>query len=376
MEKKTKITEYFASVETTKEHKGYFCSVGEALTIVILGSICGLKNVSQIQQWAADSRTREFLANHFSIESVPCYYWMLCLLKIINPKSLNRCFSKWVQSLLPDTKKGLTLSVDGKTVRSTEKMESYESPMHIVSAHIAELGITFGQYTVRDKSNEIPAVRELLSLLDIEGCLVVADALNCQKDTARVIAGGKADYLLSVKDNHPSLKKDIEDYVQDESLRKTMDTHKITEKNRERIETRTAYSTEDIAWLYGRKEWANLNCIGAVHTQFASKKGTTDEWHYFISSRRLTAEELLRHARLEWSVESMHWLLDVHFDEDFCRVEDENVQQNLNIVRKIALNTVKLFKEKKSLKRPLSKIMFDCLLNTQNILPILASGIS
>jgi predicted transposase YbfD/YdcC len=296
---------------------------------------------------------------------------MLCLLKIINPKSLNGCFSNWVESLLPDTKKGLTLSVDGKTVRSTEKMDRYESPMHIVSAQIAELGITFGQYAVRDKSNEIPAVRELLNLLDIGGCLVVADALNCQKETAKVIVEGKADYLLSVKDNHPTLKKDIEDYVQDDSLCKTMDTHEITEKNRERIETRTAYSTDDIDWLYGRKEWANLACIGAVHTQFSSKKGATDEWHYFISSRRLTAEELLRHARLEWSVESMHWLLDVHFEEDFCRVEDETVQQNLNIVRKIALNNVKLFKEKSKTKRPLSKIMFDCLLDSQFLLSVM-----
>jgi predicted transposase YbfD/YdcC len=269
-----------------------------------------------------------------------------------------------VQSLLPESKEGLTLSVDGKTVRSTEKMSSYESPMHIVSAHIAELGITFGQNAVRDKSNEIPAVRELLSLLDIEGCLVVADALNCQKGTAKVITDGKADYLLSVKDNHPTLKRDIEDYVQDDTLRKTMDKHEITEKNRERIEKRTAYSTADIDWLYGRKEWAHLACIGAVHTQFTSKKGTTDEWHYFISSRKLTAEELLKHTRLEWSVESMHWLLDVHFEEDFCRVENENIQQNLNIIRQIALNTVKLFKDKNNLKRPLSKNLYSTTINS------------
>jgi hypothetical protein len=224
MEEKTKIIEYFADVETTEEHKGYFCSVGETLTIVILGSLCGLRNVSQIHQWAKNTRTSEFLSKHFGIVKIPCYYWMLCLLKIIEPKSLNRCFANWIQSLLPDSKKGLTLSVDGKTICSTEKMDKYESPIHIVSAHIAELGITFGQYTVKDKSNEIPAVQSLLGLLDIEDCLVVADALNCQKDTANIIIKGKADYLLSVKDNHKTLKKDIEDYVQDDSLRKTMDT--------------------------------------------------------------------------------------------------------------------------------------------------------
>ncbi len=371
MKKSIKITEYFADVETTEEHKGYFCSVGETLTIVILGSICGLKNVSQIHQWAANSRINTFLGEQFNIRAIPCYYWMLCLMKIIDPNSLNQCFSNWVQSVLPSSKKCLTLSVDGKTVRSTEKMDSYESPMHIVSAHIAELGITFGQCAVKDKSNEIPAVQELLRLLDIEGCLVVADALNCQKDTAKVIVKGKADYLLSVKDNQPTLKKDIEDYVGDDSLRKTMDSCETIEKNRERIEKRTAYSTDDIEWLYGREAWESLACIGAIHTQFTGKKGTSDEWHYYISSRKLSAEELLRHARLEWSVESMHWLLDVHFEEDSCRIEDENVQQNLNIIRKIALNTLKLFKDKSNCKRPLSKIMFDCLLNPDYLRSIL-----
>ncbi len=228
MKKEGKISGYFVDVETTEEHEGYFCSVGETLTIVILGSLCGLRNVSQIHQWAKSDRICEFLAKHFEIRKVPCYYWMLCLIKIIEPKSLSRCFSKWVQSMLPESKDGLTLSVDGKTIRSTEKMEAYESPLHIVSAHIAELGITFGQYTVKDKSNEIPAVQELLNLLNIEGCLVVADALNCQKKTAKTVIDGKADYLLSVKDNQPTLKKDIEDYVQDKALRKTMDTRKFS----------------------------------------------------------------------------------------------------------------------------------------------------
>jgi hypothetical protein len=81
-----------------------------------------------------------------------------------------------------------------------------------------------------------------------------------------------------------------------------------------------------------------------VNRRFTTKKGVTNEWHYYISSRKLTAEELLKHSRLEWSVETMHWLLDVHFGEDFCRVEDENVQQTLNIVRKIALNSGNLRK--------------------------------
>jgi predicted transposase YbfD/YdcC len=224
---------------------------------------------------------------------------------------------------------------------------------------------------VGGKSNEIPAVRELLGQLKIEGCMVVADALNCQKETAKTIVAGKADYLLGVKDNQKTLKADIAAYVQDGALRKKMGAFETLEKTGGRVERRRAYATGDVGWLPGREGWANLSFIGAVNTQFTTKDGESDEWHYYISSRKLTAEELLRHARLEWSVETMHWLLDVHFREDDCRIEDENVQQNLNMLRKTVLNSIKLFKAKTKSKKPLSKIMLDCLLNPLNILPLL-----
>jgi predicted transposase YbfD/YdcC len=325
MEKTMFISEYFSELETTKEYAGYFCSVGEAVTIIILGSFCGLRNVSQIHQWATDPRVSAFLREEFGIKNVPCYYWLLSLLKIIEPKSLNRCFIGWVESLLPDGVKDLTVSLDGKTICSTAKMERYESPLHIVSAQIAELGITFGQETVAGKSNEIPAVRELLKLLNIKGCVVVADALHCQKETAKAVLESNADYLLSVKDNQQTLKEDIADYVADDQLRSAMDTCETLEKNSGRIERRTAFSTR-ADWLESRENWPGLVCVGAINTQFTTKKGTSNEWHYYISSRPLTAEELLHHARMEWSVETMHWLLDVHFSEDYCRIEDENVQ--------------------------------------------------
>ncbi len=373
MNKHYKLAEYFSEVETVREHNGYFCDIGDVLTIVILGSLCGLRNVNQIHQWASSARVSTFLAQHFGIMKIPCYYWLLCLLKLIEPKSLSHCFTQWAQSLSPGGAQGLTLALDGKTIRSTGKMARHDSALHIVSAHVAELGVTFGQRTVCGKSNEIPAVRELLGQLRIQGCLVVADALHCQKETAKAIADGKAEYLLNVKDNQPDLKKDIEAYVQDDVLRKAMDTHETREKNGGRLETRTAFATRETGWLHGGKQWAGLVCVGAINTRFATHKGTTNEWHYYISSRALTASELLRRARLEWSVETMHWLLDVHFGEDFCRVEDLNVQQNLNIVRKIALNCVKTHKRKSALASPLSKMMFDCLLDCEKLIPVLQS---
>lgn len=358
-------------VETTKEYNGYFCSVAEAITIVILGSISGLKNVSQIHQWAADDRVSGFLKEKFGIMDVPCYYWLLCLLKLVEPVSLNRCFNAWVKSMMPESMDGMTISLDGKTIRSTEKMESYESPLHIVSAQVSELGMTFAQKSVEGKSNEIPAVQKLLKELEISGCIIIADALNCQKETAKAVISRGADYVLSVKDNQPSMKREIADYVGDAVLRGKMDRASQTEKNRDRVEKRSAFVTKEIGWLAGREEWAGLSSIGAVHTEFETKKGKTEEWHYYISSRGLTATELLHHARMEWSVETMHWLLDVHFGEDLCRVEDRNVQENLNMLRKAALNLIKRHKERAGSKRSMSKIMFDCLLNPYVISEIL-----
>lgn len=367
------IIEIFDTVETEREYDGYFYSVGEMLRVVILGSICGLKNLKQIHQWATNDRVSEFLKEKFGISRLPCYYWFLCILKLVKPASLNACFVKWVQMMLPAEMRGKTIAIDGKTIRSTGKMRSYESPLHIVSAQLGELGLTFGQKSVNDKSNEIPAVQELLGELTISGCLVVADALNCQKETARLAIAGGADYLLSVKDNQPALKGDIEEYVQDTELRQAMKTSATQEQSRDRFEIRTAYITNDISWLPDAGNWEHLTTLGAIHTQFKTADKTTSEWHYYISSRDLTADELLHYARTEWSVETMHWMLDVHFSEDFCRVEDKNTQQNLNIIRKIALNILKSYKQNTSSKRPVSNIMFDCLLDCQHLLAVYSS---
>ena len=273
--------------------------------------------------------------------------------------------------MLPEERKGLTVSLDGKTVRSTSKMESYDSPLHIISAQISELGITFASKSVEGKSNEIPAVQQLIDELDIRDCLVTADALNCQRETAEAIIRGKGDYLLDVKGNQPVLEEEIREYVQDESLRKTMDCTSTTEKSRDRVETRTAYTTADIGWLYGREKWKNLSCIGAIKTEFERKGVKTEEWHYYISSRTLTSLELLHHARMEWAVESMHWILDVHYSEDFCRIVNRTIQQNLNMLRKFALSLIKRFKTDSNSKHPLSQIMFNCLLNPSDICTVL-----
>ena len=373
-------------LETEREYDGYFCSIKAAVIIVILGSLCDLQSVKKIHAWATTEHVRKFLEETFGIKRIPCYWWLLSLLGIIRPESLNECMKQWVASVVPELaakleaeeneqskqkKKTLTIAIDGKEIRSTGKMKKYDNPLHIISAQIGELGLTLAQRTVATKSNEIPAVPELIKELAIPGCMVVADAMNCQIETAEAIVEAKADYLLSAKGNQQALMNDIAEYVHDTKLRAEMDRVSRTERGHGRKETRRAYTSADVSWQPGGRVWPELKCIGAIHTRFETSKGVTEEWHYYISSKALRAEELLHHAREEWSVESMHWLLDVHFDEDRCRVQSKNVQQNLNMLHKCALNIIRIYKRETQSKLPLNGIMFGALMNPQALLPLL-----
>ncbi|ERK04352.1 transposase, IS4 family [Treponema socranskii subsp. socranskii VPI DR56BR1116 = ATCC 35536] len=373
-------------LETEREYDGYFCSIKAAVIIVILGSLCDLQSVKKIHAWATTEHVRKFLEETFGIKRIPCYWWLLSLLGIIRPESLNECMKQWVASVVPELaakleaeeneqskqkKKTLTIAIDGKEIRSTGKMKKYDNPLHIISAQIGELGLTLAQRTVATKSNEIPAVPELIKELAIPGCMVVADAMNCQIETAEAIVEAKADYLLSAKGNQQALMNDIAEYVHDTKLRAKMDRVSRTERGHGRKETRRAYTSADVSWQPGGRVWPELKCIGALHTRFETSKGVTEEWHYYISSKALRAQELLHHAREEWSVESMHWLLDVHFDEDRCRVQSKNVQQNLNMLHKCALNITRIHKRETQSKLPLNGIMFGALMNPQALLPLL-----
>jgi hypothetical protein len=129
------ISEYFAEVETEEDYKGYIFSVGEVITISILGTFCGLKNMQQIHQWANSERIRTFLAEEFGIENLMCYSWFTQILGMIKPESFNEHFIKWIQGSIKEDIQGKTISFDGKTVRSTEKMKKYKNPLHIVQEH-------------------------------------------------------------------------------------------------------------------------------------------------------------------------------------------------------------------------------------------------
>jgi predicted transposase YbfD/YdcC len=302
------------------------------------------------------------MKKRFGIEDFPCRAQFYNILGSVDAEKFNRAFIKWMKKMLRGGVSGRTIAIDGKTVCPTDKLTKDGSVLHIASAIVSEYGFVIGSKECGTKTGEIAAFRELIELLDVAGATVVADALHCTKKSAKAVVKAGADYLFSVKDNHPSLKEEIALYFREEKV----ETFAKTEKNGGRIEKRTGYVTHEIDWLGGREDWSNLTCIGAIHTEFEKGGKKSSEWHSYISSARLTAEDLLNHARLEWGVEAMHWLLDVHFAEDKTCVWDMNVQKTLNIMRKIALNLAKDFRAKTGNKNSISGILKRNLFDLDN----------
>ena len=349
-------------------HEGYWYSVSEVLIIMVCGMLCSLQTIDDIHEWSQSAPAQTFLRERFWIEKIPCRAQFYNILGCVDAEKFNKSFIKWVQGMLHGNLSGKTVAIDGKTICSTDKLTQDGSALHIASAIVSEYGLVIGsQECGGTTTGEITAFRELIELLDISGAVVVADALHCRKKSAKAVIEAGADYLFCVKDNEPTLMSEIELYFEKEGV----EPFAMTEKNGGRIEKRTGYVSQDIDWLYDREKWEKITSIGAIHTEFEKGGKKSSEWHYYISSAPLTAQKLLKHARLEWGVEAMHWLLDVHFAEDRTRVWDMNVQKLLNIMRKIALNLSKEYKAKTESNIPISKILKRNLFDLENFMAFL-----
>jgi predicted transposase YbfD/YdcC len=250
-------------------------------------------------------------------------------------------------------------------------MGCYESPLHIASAFVVENGITIGQLAVDSKSNEIPAVRELIRILDVEGATIVADALNCQEATVNEILNAKADYVLSVKRNQQNLYEDIAEMIKfkqtDPCEQRTAPLEKAvkTEKGHGRIDKRSALVTGEVEWIKKRSKFNGIKTIGAIMTK--------SETRYYISSRVLSAAQLLDITRQEWAVESMHWQLDVIFGEDVTTLHKRNTQITMNILRKAVLNVLKVYRDNHEPKLNMVDIARKCLHDTDILINVFKS---
>jgi len=354
------LREKMLDLERETKHEGYWYSVSGALIILVCGMLCRLQTIDDIHEWSKANPVRKFFEAEFGMIRIPCRAQFYNILKCVDAKKFNQSFIRWMQGVLQGNVSGKTIAIDGKTICATGKLTEDGSVLHIASALVSEMNLVIGSIECATKMGEITAFRELIELLDVTGAVVVADALHCNQNSANAVIEAGADYLFVVKDNVPTLKSDIELFIREESV----PSHTTIEKNGGRIEKRTAYATSDIEWVTGRDNWRNLCCIGAIHREFEKNGQKSSEWHYYISSAEISPEQLLTHARLEWGVESMHWLLDVHYAEDKTGIWDMNVQKLLNTTRKIALNLARIFKaencsDRTALSDLLKRNLFD-----------------
>ena len=237
------------------------------------------------------------------------------------------------------------IAIDGKTLRGsgTSKL----GPLHLVSAWAAANPLSLGQVAVDGKSNEITAIPRLLDILDVEGALVTIDAMGCQKDIAAAIRAKKGDYLLTVKDNQPTLLEDIQQCFERafDADFAGVEHSEYTTKGRGhgRTETRSYTIITDPAGLRHRALWPDLCVIGlCVSERTVTGQPTTAEARYFIGSRRAGARVYGQALRHHWGIENnLHWQLDVSFREDENRVSKRHEVENLAVLRKLALVLLK-----------------------------------
>jgi predicted transposase YbfD/YdcC len=323
----------------------------DIIAIALCAVICGANDWQQVVTFAR--RRYDWLQGFLELPNgIPSHDTFERVFDRLDPAQFQACFRDWMQALAAALAIK-QIAIDGKTLRGsgTGKL----GPLHLVSAWAAANHLSLGQVAVDGKSNEITAIPRLLELLDVEGALVTIDAMGCQKDIAAAIRAQKGDYLLTVKDNQPTLLEDIR-----QCFERALDTgfagmqhSAYTTKSRGhgRTETRSYLTITDPEGLRQQALWPDLCVIGmCVSERTVTGRETTTEVRYFIGSRRAGARVYGRALRRHWGIENnLHWQLDVSFGEDQNRVSKRHEAENLAALRKLALVLLKQQPGKESL---------------------------
>lgn len=261
------------------------------------------------------------------------------------------------------------ISYDGKTCNGSKRINTKNGkikPTNAMSAFNVDKDICLATKFIDEKTNEIPTGPELIKLLDLTNTISVFDALNTQEDTIKAIVDKGGNYVAAVKNNQKSLFRDIKDYFKDKKLYEQAakeSYYSETEKAHNDIEKRTYIMTSNIEWLNNKEKWKNIKSIGLVTREYILDGRRTTDTRYFITD--LLSNEIRDFAkavREEWGIENnLHWHLDYTFKEDYSKTYIKNAQANLNILRKLALNILKLVQPlyNVSLKRIRKRLIMD-----------------
>lgn len=339
------LLQWMEYIEDVRQAKKVRHLLKDILAIVLFATLANADDWVEIALFAENFQ--DYLKKYIELKNgVPSHDTIRRVMGMISPDILQQLYGKW-QELLSREEGELIkkiICIDGKTMRGNS--QNNEKPSHIVSAWSKEDGFCLGQKAVEEKSNEITAIPELLEKLQIKGQIITIDAMGTQKAIAEKIRSKRADYVLAVKGNQGTLYGELTGYFKDEELRMRIKEEggykRTSEKAHGQIETREYYQTEDIKWLMQKKEWKGIKSIGMEQKTLKKGERSQTEYRYFISSLPKEPETMSRAVRGHWSIESMHWHLDVTFREDANTTIDKTAAQNQNIIRKWCLSILKL----------------------------------
>lgn len=363
---------YFGIIEDEREQGKVIHTLIDILKLVMVAVLCGMDELSKIVDYGENKK--EFLEKEFNIKAIPSKATLTRVIAMIDSKWLSLSVVCILNTLIKE--KATQIMLDGKAIKITDAIKSIEKMMNIVTAY-TDTGIALGQITVDNKSNEIPAVRELIGMLNIEGMVVTADAMHCQKETAEVIIKNKGDYVLQLKANQGTFYTDVyamfdDKYMNEADTNSEYEIYSTLDKGHGRIEKRTCYVLNEVAYFTDYlAEWKELKKIFAVKKEVEKNGEKTTEISCYLSSKNATAEELLRYTRNHWQIESMHHILDVTYDEDRCKLLTQRAQENINIFRKTGISVHKKYLKDK--KQTIKSNMFNCLLNDNLLLEVIGN---
>jgi len=351
------LLQHFSELEDDREGWRVMYPLAEVLLLVTCATIASCDDFDDIAAWGKHHLAflRRFSEFHYGI---PCERWLRALVNRIDPLLFGHCFDSWTAQIWPNRHE--FIAIDGKTARRTHDQRKGLKALHTLSAYATNARLTLAQLSVPEKTNEITAIPELLDQLaeakQLAGALVTIDAMGCQVEIADKIVAHKADYLLALKGNQPTLEADVADYFRTAPAAELVCKKPTVEKGHGRIETRSYAASSKIDWITsersypGAPRFKTIKTIVKVHERVEYADRCSFDTRYYISSAPLDIERIARGARGHWGVESMHWLLDVEFGDDRSRYRSGHGARNMAVVRRFALGLVRANKTKGSVK--------------------------
>lgn len=370
------LCEHFSKLEDPRIERKKLHKLLDIIVIAICGVICGADNWVDIEMFG--NTKQEWLGQFLELKNgIPSHDTFGRVFGLLNAEAFEACFYDWVQAVNKVTK-GQVIAIDGKEIRHSFDQTLGKKAIHLVSAWANENRLVLTQRKVDRKTNEITVIPELLDALEVAGCIITIDAIGCQKEIASKIVERQADYVLAVKENQGHLYEDIEYlfglYLKElNPLQYVNDYAKTVNKNHGRMEIRECWTLSATYYqqsIRNAGEWEHLTSLVCIRRERRLGEKVQVEMGYYIASLAPKADHLLQAIRDHWGIEnSVHWVLDVVFNEDQSRVRKDHAPENLAIIRKIALN---LLRNEKTAKVGLHAKRLKCAWDESYFLKVLS----